>query len=304
MKRREFVRLSVAGGILGTTIAYGHYLPLPSDDPQSDDPVFDGAEILSRIESAAVSGAWRNGPYAATIGSVGMALRGIPYTAGTLEGDREVCRVSLEGLDCVTFFESSLAISRILHRNTGELNGSRLIEEITAMRYREGVVDGYTSRLHYFVDWVAENQRSGIVEDITATLPHAEVDGRTIDFMSTHRSAYPALKSDDDNLEVIAGIEKELNRHQRHWVPKRYVGKAAEELRTGDIVGITTTIKGLDVSHTGLCFRDDEGRLRLLHASLTKKKVLLDIDLDTYLATNKKQTGIIVARPVAPVPVG
>jgi hypothetical protein len=69
-------------------------------------------------------------------------------------------------------------------------------------------------------------------------------------------------------------------------------------LGRGDIIGITTTIKGIDCSHTGMCYRHSDGSLRLLHASLTEKKVILDRTLSEYLASVSKHTGIMVARPV------
>ena len=271
-------------------------LPLP---PQDEESVFDGQEMLDEIAARSETENWKEKEFGDIVGAVGMSLQGLPYTAGTLEGDREVCRVSLQGLDCVTFFESSVGIARLIVRGS-ELTAPNLVEEITGMRYRNGTVDGYTSRLHYFVDWVAENQRRGLVTDITGSLPKAEKDSRTINFMSTHVDAYEQLKSSPENQKKIRAIEAAINARERYWLPKRYIGETEKNLQTGDIVGITTSIAGLDVSHTGLCYRDSEGRLRLLHASSTKKKVLLDTDLDGYLAMNQKQTGIITVRPVAP----
>lgn len=269
-------------------------LPFPDDEP-----VFEGGELLATIAERAEAENWREKEFGEIVGAVGMSLQGLPYTAGTLEGDREVCRVSLQGLDCVTFFETSVGIARLVVQRE-ELTAGNLVDEITTMRYRNGTVDGYTSRLHYFVDWVAENRRNGIVSDITGTLSGAVKDSRTIDFMSTHVDAYSQLKSSPENQKRIREIETEINGRERYYLPKRYIGETEKNLQTGDIVGITTSIAGLDVSHTGLCYRDSEGRLRLLHASSTKKKVLLDTDLDAYLAMNAKQTGIIVVRPLRP----
>lgn len=299
IERRKFLQLALGTGILVPGILGTRQLLAGLPESNGDDEVFDGDEILARVREAATKGQWREDTFGAAVGAVGLALRGVPYSAGTLEGEREVCRVSLKGLDCVTFFESSLGIARIIWRNE-ELSSDALVDEVRRMRYRAGVVEGYTSRLHYYVDWVAENESNNVVKDISSSLPKAIVDERTINFMTEHSSAYPELKGNRKNIAAIRAVEEKINGLQRHWVPKRYIGETEKNLMTGDIVGITTSIAGLDVSHTGLCYRDDEGRLRLLHASLTKKKVLLDIDLDTYLAGNSKQTGIIVARPVAP----
>ncbi len=300
IERRTFLQLALGTGLFLPGLAGGGELIARLQNPESEEDSFEGEEILARLREAATTGRWREDSFGTTIGEVGMALRGLPYSAGTLEGEREVCRVSLKGLDCVTFFESTLGIARIVWSEE-ELTSDVLVDEVRRMRYRDGVVEGYTSRLHYYVDWVAENEAHGTVTDITKSLPGAEVLEKTINFMTEHSTAYPALKGNRKNIADIRRVEEEINGRDRYWVPKKYIGETEKNLQTGDILGITTTIAGLDVSHTGICYRDDQENLRLLHASLTKKKVVLDTDLNSYLTGNSKQTGIIVARPVPPV---
>jgi hypothetical protein len=96
----------------------------------------------------------------------------------------------------------------------------------------------------------------------------------------------------------IARVEADINARAMQYLPKDKVAAARELLKTGDIVGITTTIDGLDCSHSGLCYRDNGGVVRLLHASTTKKAVVLDEDLASYLARVSTHTGIMVARPL------
>jgi len=60
-----------------------------------------------------------------------------------------------------------------------------------------------------------------------------------------------------------------------------------------------TAIPGLDCSHSGLCHRDRQGVLRYLHASSTRKEVVLAEELSVYLTSVSKHTGIMVARPLA-----
>jgi hypothetical protein len=84
------------------------------------------------------------------------------------------------------------------------------------------------------------------------------------------------------------------------YVPKDRVIDAQSFLMTGDIVGITTSVDGLDCAHTGLCYRDESGRVRLLHASTTAREVTLDDELVAYVARVPTHTGIIVARPLEP----
>ena len=70
---------------------------------------------------------------------------------------------------------------------------------------------------------------------------------------------------------------------------------------SGDIIGITTNIDGLDVSHTGIAIRLEDGLIHFLHAPLKGHKVeITDITLAEYVLNNEHQTGIYVARPLEP----
>src|SRR5262249_61046304 len=101
-----------------------------------------------------------------------------------------------------------------------------------------------------------------------------------------------------DLVRKIASVEAEINGREMQYVRKEKVAAAQPRLMTGDIVGVTTAVDGLDCAHAGFCFRDAEGVLRLLHASTTGKAVILDEELSTYLARVSTHTGIMVARPV------
>jgi hypothetical protein len=83
-------------------------------------------------------------------------------------------------------------------------------------------------------------------------------------------------------------------------VPQHRVSRLLDRLQSGDVVGTVTTMKGMDVSHTGLVVRE-QGITRLLHAPLSGGKVLLtDGSLAEYLEKNSSVTGIVVARPLEP----
>jgi hypothetical protein len=116
--------------------------------------------------------------------------------------------------------------------------------------------------------------------------------------MSAHPEAYRQLRANREMVGKIARVEADINARATQYLPKEKVADARGLLQTGDIVGITTTIAGLDCSHSGLCYRDEGGTVRLLHASTTKKAVVLDEDLASYLAEVSTHTGIMVARPL------
>jgi hypothetical protein len=298
MNRRSFVRLT---SLIGTGIILARPTSpliarrgLGAGDGAS---ALKGEELFNKIIEKASDKEWERKPIGEIMGLVGRELLGIPYVAGTLESPdgAEVCTATFGSLDCVTYYETVLATASIIQLQ--QLTVEAFMERIQLMRYRDGVVTDYSSRLHYLSDWIDDNIEKNIVDDITHALPYAERYDKTIDFMSTHPASYTALKGDAEMVDFIKKIEDRINEVERHYIPKAHIKDAASALRTGDIIGITTSIAGLDVSHTGLCYRDDDDRLRLLHASLTKKKVVLDTDLHDYLAGNAKQTGIIVARP-------
>jgi hypothetical protein len=303
MNRRLFLQNSLlaAAGVfalpLASRVPFGHTAhAAPGDDPKA--PVFTGQEVFDRLLKLADENNWRKLPIGERMTAIGLALRGTPYVGSTLElyEDREVCSVNLLGLDCVTFFEIALGFARMLVR--GGTTPQALLDEIEMTRYRDGRVTDYTSRLHYTTDWFHDNQAKGVVTVVTQELPGAEPFTKTIDFMSTHPDAYKQLKADPTLVPRIVEIERRLNKRQMTYVPKEKVAAIESRLRSGDIIGVTTTIKGIDCSHTGMCHRDENGALRFLHASTGEKKVYLDTTLSGYLASVSKHTGIMVARPV------
>src|SRR5207249_1045796 len=270
--------------------------PVPARDREPN--VVAGQETFERLLILGRERAWSELPIGERIGAIGMALRQTPYVAATLElyEDREVCSVNLGGLDCVTFFESALAFARMLGR--GGRTPEALLAEVTFTRYRRGQLTDYASRLHYMSDWFVDNDDKRVVRLITRELPGAARFTKRVSFMSAHPEAYRQLKDNPALVRKIARVEADINAREMHYLPKEKVAAVRPLLMTGDIVGITTTIDGLDCAHAGLCYREAAGALRLLHASTTRKAVTLDEDLATYLLGVSTHTGIMVARPL------
>jgi len=259
--------------------------------------VFEGREVFDRVLTQARERRWSDVLIGERIGAIGMALRQTPYVASTLElyDDREVCSVDFRGLDCVTFFELALALARMLKR---ERTPDALLAEVTFLRYRGGQLTDYASRLHYLSDWFVDNQAKRVVRLITPELPGAERFTRKVNFMSTHPAAYRQLKASPDQVAKIVLVEAEINARLTHYLPREKVAAAQRLLLTGDIIGITTTIDGLDCAHSGVCYRDEAGVPRLLHASTARNAVVLDEDLATYVASVRTHSGVMVARPI------
>ena len=175
----------------------------------------------------------------------------------------------------------------------------KFMEQLQLIRYRGGKINGYPSRLHYFTDWIYDGQKKGIVKNITKNLGGIPYK-KKIDFMTTHRSAYKQLKN-EKFYKKMGEIEKELNKRKLYYIPKDSVAEIENKLKDGDIVAFTTKIPGLDVSHVAMIIKMSNGETRLLEAPDVGLRVKLSyLPLSEYLMNNKKQTGIIVARPLEP----
>lgn len=236
-------------------------------------------------------------PIGALVTLIGRTFTQCPYRAGTLEepGEEHLV-VNLRQFDCVTFVESSLALARAVKQGFTDAEGFR--RELQTLRYRDGVIRGYPSRLHYFTDWIADNAARKNVADVTQELGGV-LDTRLVSFMTAHRASYPRLETDDD-VAAVAETERLLTARLRYMVPRARVKAALPHLRDGDIIGITTSMDGMDCSHTGLVAR--EGRVaKFLHAPLSGGHVQVSRgSLAEYIAGHAGQTGIVVARPLVP----
>ncbi len=230
-----------------------------------------------------------------TIVAVGKTFLGIPYVAKTLEiGDTETLVVNL---DCTTYVENVLAFSLMLEK--GQSSFDDFTETLENIRYKNGELEGYASRLHYFSEWIANNEKKGLLKDITAEIGGTEIT-KDINFMSTHRELYPFL-SDDDNFEKIQASENYLNDQAICILPQDQIAANEHLIQTGDIIALTTSIDGLDITHTGIATREKDGRIHLLHASTGSMEVeVSELPLADYLKKIKSNTGIMVARPIVP----
>jgi hypothetical protein len=230
-----------------------------------------------------------------TIALVGQSFLGTPYVEKTLEvGDTETLVINFGGLDCTTFVENVMAFSIMLKDQQSTFDS--FTGNLETVRYRNGRLNGYPSRLHYFTEWIRNNEKKGLVKDITAELGGVELE-KSINFMGTHRELYPFL-ANDTNFEAMLAVEKELAKEKLCYLPKDQIESKEQLIKSGDIIALATSIKGLDVTHTGIAIHQPDGRLHLLHASSKNGEVeISELPLADYLKNIKSNIGIIVARP-------
>ncbi|NND80563.1 MAG: DUF1460 domain-containing protein [Maribacter sp.] len=230
-----------------------------------------------------------------TIVAVGKSFLGTPYVAKTLEiGEIETLVVNLHGLDCTTYVENVLAFSLLLREGKSDFNA--FTDNLKTIRYKNGKLDGYASRLHYFSEWIANNEQKGLLKDITAAIGGVAIT-KEINFMSSHRELYPYLK-DELNYKKIQASENYLNNEAICYLPQDQIRANEHLIHTGDIIALTTSIEGLDITHTGIAIMENDGRIHLLHASSSGEVKISELPLVEYLKKVKKNTGIMVARVI------
>lgn len=224
---------------------------------------------------------------------------GTDYLAYSLETDgEEQLVVNLSGLDCTTFVEYSLALSRCIKKDT--ITSDDFLEELQLIRYRDGEINGYPSRLHYFSDWITNNVAKKVVEDETLQMGGKPIKFN-LNFMSTHPDSYKQLIENLDLIPVIKIQEDEISSRTYYYIPKDEFESKEKFINSGDIIAITTTVDGLDIGHLGIAVRNEDGRIHLLHAPSPNTKVhITELTLADYLMKYKRHSGVIVLRVLEP----
>jgi len=264
--------------------------------------VFKGKPRFDQLVERAREGNWPALPLGERIVVVGQSLVGTPYKNYTLEIDNriEAPSANLNAVDCWTFFEISLAFARMIAEPQENWTPERLLHYIELDRYRDGQCTGeYLSRLHYLEDWLTDNDRRGLVEDLTRSLggvsvPHAARE------MTIGWRHYRYLASNRALLGPLRQMEERVSRRPLYQIPKSRVAAIEPKLRSGDIIGIVSRDGRLfGTSHVGLAYRASDGVLHFMHASAPRNfnKVVIDSSLSSYLYRYGSHTGILVARP-------
>jgi hypothetical protein len=256
-------------------------------------------EIYKEKFKLAESSNLRSKPIGEVIVKIGESFIGTDYKAHTLETDEaENLVVNLTGLDCTTFLEDVLAFARLIKKDSTTFDSYQ--KELTYIRYRNGIINNYTSRLHYFSDWIFENNKKNIIQDITKNLGGIPVKFH-INFMSSHPSLYKQLKETPSFIPVIQTQEDSISTRIYFFIPKDKVKTVEGKLRDGDLIAFTTSVKGLDIGHVGIAVKGKDGTMHLLHAPQPDTKVQITKDkLFDYIINLNKDTGIIVLRALEP----
>jgi hypothetical protein len=255
----------------------------------------DEANDTIRINTLLSKGANVKGSSEDCIAALGREFIGTPYVASTLEDSVERLTVNLDELDCTTYIETVMALTLTI--NEGRSSWRDFLYNLERLRYRNGTIDGYSSRLHYVSDWVVDNVHRGIFSEVTTQIPQHDYIVKTLDYMTSHRDQYPQL-ADSAQYERIKNVEVGYRSHRFPYIKRERLNNkpVKGELRSGDIIAIVTRTAGLDVSHFGIVIVDN-GTPYLMHASSTAKSVVIDkTPLFDMLRRSRTAIGIRVFR--------
>ena len=252
-----------------------------------------------RVDSTKICKLLRQADKQATTLWIARQFLDKPYVAHTLEvNDREQLVVNTRQLDCTTLVETVTALKLCIAND--KRTWKDYLDALRILRYRQGKLDGYASRLHYFTDWIQDKVKMQLVDDIQQpNPPFSAVQTVSVNYMSEHPDAYKALKANARLVPLIRKQEQALTGLKVRYIPKSAVRNTRllrNTIHDGDIIAITCNKKGLDIAHLGFAVWHKDG-LHLLNASSLHKKVVEEpMTLYRYLQKHSTFTGIRIVR--------
>ena len=281
--------------------------------PQDALPVISAKDsaIFERFRAKATEEHWQAKPIADIISLTGEFFLGTPYVGKTLETDYtdalktnskadERLTVNLHEMDCMTFMESVLALARTVR--LGDITLDAFSRQLCLVRYRQGKLDGYASRLHYTSDWIRDNEPLNIARDITLQIGGSPRNKKR-DWMSHHPNLYDALRMDPALVKDIRREEDRLSQTPFNYIPRNRIDSSVlSGIRDGDMITFTAEGEGIDYAHVGFARMGDDGILHFMHCSLTIQHALIDKrSIPGYMSNKKHFDGMAVFRPVDPL---
>lgn len=268
-------------------------------------------KIFTQLRSRARTEDWTNLPIGMLTQRVGESFLGSPYQANLLDrasqntSGQETLTASLQQFDCVLFIETALALEQMFQQpNLTYTQAETLFfKALQQYRYRNGTLGDYCSRLHYFSDWILDHNRRGLVQEMGRSLGGIPLN-RSLSFMSQNWRKYPVLVASPTFRTCITEAEAAIDTKNVFYIPTQQISQHYSKLQPGDVVGIVTRMKELDVTHSGLVYQrlDANGTARssktgLMHASV-RSGIKISPDLATYVGNVDGAIGIVVARPL------
>jgi hypothetical protein len=277
-------------------------VPRPSTPGLPLTTVFKGESKLRAVVAKAEREGWRKVPIGERTARIAREMAGTPYINYSLEVDDRIESpvVNMTGMDCWTYYENALAISRMIAYKPGPYKPEDMLHMVELERYRDGHCTGnYLSRMHHLEEVFHDNQRRGYATNITSRIPGAVRLRREIKEMTVQWKSYRYMKSNPSLIEPMGRIEAQVSKLPVYHVPRDKVRAAENYLQNGDVCAITSTWENGYTSHVGLIIRL-KGRAYFTHATSDRDKgrmTIIDRPITDYVNGNSKHAGIIICRP-------
>ncbi len=299
----RFTGIFLAVALCGLNAAHAQKAVPPANPPRLPlSTVFQGEAKFHAIVAKAERENWRKLPIGERTIRVAREMVGTPYVNYSLEVDDRIESpvANLKAMDCWTYYENALAISRMLRYKPAPYTPQDMLQMVEIERYRNGVCTGnYLSRMHHLEEVFYDNQRRGYASNITSRIPGAQKLHREIREMTVQWKAYRYLRSNPSLIEPMGKIEAQVSNLPVYHVPKSKVRDAEKYLQNGDICAITTNGPGGYTSHVGLIVRLKD-RAYFTHATSDRDKgrmVVIDRPITDYVNGASKHAGIVICRP-------
>lgn len=222
------------------------------------------------------------------VAAVALQFLDTPYVTGSIEGETEELRVFLDRTDCILFVEMCTSFALTLKSDNPCYD--TLVDNIRQMRYRNGNVGDYASRIHYTSEWLMRGEFRGILKEYTRK--YGNVLDQKFNFMSTHPQLYPSLRDDNAQIALISVTESFLENYGPYWsIDRERLLRGDVDIREGDIVCFVSATPGLDISHVAIAHAVN-GEMCFIHASSVEKKVVISTKTIADCARN----GVRLAR--------
>jgi len=106
-------------------------------------------KIFNEVIAKAQSDSLQKENIGKIIVEIGKQFIGTDYIAHSLEiNNKETLVVNLRNFDCTTYLDNLLVLARLVKKQDSSF--INFTKELTKERYRNGKIDKYPSRLHYY----------------------------------------------------------------------------------------------------------------------------------------------------------
>ena len=213
------------------------------------------------------------------------AFLGTPYVVSPLgegagiDGDP---RVRWDGVDCLTFVETALALG-----NAADVEAALLA--LDDIRYAAGTGPSYESRLHLMIaQWIPDQIRKGYLEDVTSRF------GSAVSAEIAYDEA--RWKQRRGSLRAVPWMEALAGTHALPMIPIAQARAIAGTLPEGLVINVVREARAdrlNRVTHTGFVVVRD-GKRYVRHASLGRREVV-DEPIERFLGRHAQMRKWVVS---------